>query len=229
MALTTSSHLLGAVVATVVALQVYQVSEAIVVDVSASNANSPSQVLYNLFISPLRHVPGPWYTKITGLPKFYNVVVRQRHAQWCHSLHQHYGPYVRVAPGEVLISDVQDFKKIHKIGTPFLKSPFYHYLNPTKAGSPPYGIFQETDPTKHANERRLFSKGFSQKSLRAEWEPVVFEKVFTAVQKMKQEARNNLAHPGHVDILKYWILMAGDTISELMFGESFNGLKTGKV
>lgn len=141
-------------------------------------------------------------------------------------MHKQYGPYVRVAPDEVLIADVTAFREIHKIGTHFYKTKIYKFLNPTPPGQPPYGLFQETDPVKHFNMRRMLSRGFSVSYLRANWEPKVHERVQAVIKGMKQEAASN---SGEVDVYKWWPLMAGDVISTLMFGESPNMVERGLV
>jgi cytochrome P450 len=133
---------------------------------------------------------------------------------------------VFVAPDQVAVADVTAFKQIHRIGSGFLKSEFYHYLNPTEAATPPYGLFQLTNAKEHASRRRLLARGFSMASLRQEWESTVLEKVNVAVSGMKAEAAKN---GNEVDIRKWWLLLASDVVSHLMFGQSFDGLRTGKV
>ena len=56
---------------------------------------------------------------------------------------------------------------------------------------------------------------------------MVREKVMAAVEGMEVEARR--AGNGEVDMRKWWVLMACDVVSQLMFGESFDALATGKV
>ncbi|PIA18530.1 cytochrome P450 [Coemansia reversa NRRL 1564] len=68
--------------------------------------------LYKTFIAnPLGHIPGPWYTKVTG-------IVRKYHA-WRHSEHHYYmklferyGPIVRVGPNRVGVGEIEMFRKL---------------------------------------------------------------------------------------------------------------------
>jgi cytochrome P450 len=96
----------------------------------------------------------------------------------------------------------------------------------TEAGKPPYGLFQLTDRVDHARRRKLLGKGFTVASLRQDWEAMVSEKVTATIHGMRCDAKTS---NGEVDVRKWWVLMASDVISKMMFGESFDALKTGKV
>ncbi|KAJ5015941.1 Cytochrome P450 monooxygenase cypX [Colletotrichum sp. SAR 10_99] len=180
--------------------------------------------LYQIFTNPLSAIPGPWYAKFTGLPGTIATLKRQQ-VQYYHRLHQQYGPFVRASPDQVFVSDVKAFKTIHKVGSQFTKAEYYHYFGPTEAGSPPYGLFQMTDQHAHSQRRKLLGRGFTSSSLRADWEDMVREKVTMALEGMTIDAK---IASGEVDMRKWWILMACDVVSKLMFGESFDALKAGK-
>ncbi|KAK3700186.1 hypothetical protein LTR37_016065 [Vermiconidia calcicola] len=181
------------------------------------------QVLRDTFFSSLKRVPGPWWSSITGVPRSL-AIVGKRQVHFYHDLHQRYGPFVRIAPDEIIVSDVSAFKEIHRIGTPFVKSDMYKNLRPSEPGTGPMTLFSETTPSLHAKRRKLLARGFSQTYLRQDWEPIVQENVTRAVQSMKTECAKN----GEVDILRWWMFMALDIISILMFGESSNALASGK-
>lgn len=177
--------------------------------------------LYRTLLNPLRHVPGPWYSKFTDLPGTI-ATMAHRQAQHYHSLHEQYGLFVRTGPNEVLISDITAYKQIHKIGSGFVKSDFYHFFGPTEAGSPPYGLFQMTNVADHSQRRKLLARGFSVSALRSEWETMTREKVIAAVEGMADDGNV-------VDIRKWWVWMASDVVSLIMFGKSFDQLKARKV
>ncbi|KAL0941348.1 cytochrome p450 monooxygenase [Colletotrichum truncatum] len=179
---------------------------------------------YKAFTNPLNVVPGPWYARFTELPGTVATLQKQG-VQYYHALHQKYGPYVRVAPEKVFVSDVDAFKAIHKVGSHFRKADYYHYFGPTEAGKPPYGLFQMTDTNDHAQRRKLLGRGFTVSSLRGDWEDMVREKVSIAIEAMRHDAETA---NGEVDIRKWWVFMASDITSRLMFGKSFDALKTGK-
>ncbi|KAH8196025.1 hypothetical protein TruAng_009801 [Truncatella angustata] len=180
--------------------------------------------LYQTLANPLNSIPGPWYAKYTQIPGTLASLSRQQ-VQYYHELHRRYGPFVRTGPSQVFVADIDAYKSIHKIGGHFNKSDYYHYFGPTEAGKPPYGLFQMTNAADHAQRRKLLGRGFTATSLRTEWESMVVEKVSAAIEGMRHDAK--LAR-GEVDVRKWWIFMASDVVSKIMFGDSFDALKTGK-
>ena len=180
----------------------------------------------NTLRSPLNKIPGPWYNKFTGLATLYSSLVQFRQAQHLHELHEEYGPFVRTGPNEVDVANVACFQEIHRFGSKYVKSDFYHYLSPVEGGKPPYGVFQMTDEQEHTKRRRLLAKDFSVSSLRTNWEETVKEKVQAAIRGIRSDAAAGNNDP---DIRKWLVLMASDIISHLMFGRSFDGLNVGKV
>ncbi|KAK1956042.1 cytochrome P450 [Colletotrichum sublineola] len=167
---------------------------------------------------PIRHVPGPWYTRFSHyVLKLYTLTGRRMYH--VHSLHQRYGPVVRISPTEVAVADPEGFVAIHKIGAGFLKGPWYAATN----FAPEPGIFAMVDPKKHAKRRKLFARAFTSASLRQNWGSVVRNKAERAVERIKADAIN-----GTADVLKWWTLMATDVIAHLSFGESFDMLELGE-
>ncbi|KAM0419156.1 hypothetical protein ACHAPD_002707 [Fusarium lateritium] len=178
-----------------------------------------SYTLATSLTSPLRRLAGPWYTHFTHLVLKYHIVTGNR-IHYVHSLHQRYGPVVRLSPHEVSISDAEAVAAVHKIGAGFLKSAWYDGITP---GREP-GIFAMRDPHQHSARRRLFARAFSNGSLLTNWEPEIRQKTSLAVQKIKQDALGAGA-----DVFKWWTLMATDVIAHLSFGESFHMLEQGKL
>lgn len=83
-----------------------------------------------------------------------------------------------------------------------------------------------TDAKDHAQRRELLGRGFSAVSLRKDWEDMVRQKVFDAVAGMKKEAASS---GGVVDVRKWWICMASEVVSKVMFGKSFDAVEAGRV
>ncbi|GLB11388.1 hypothetical protein AtubIFM57258_008256 [Aspergillus tubingensis] len=177
------------------------------------------QITYKFLRSPLRHIPGPLYTRATRLPLKLSIVTGKR-IYFIHDLHQKYGPVVRIAPDEVSISSLPEFKEIHRVGSAFLKTPWYQKFSWDR--NP--GVFTMRDPKEHAARRKLFARAFSKSELRQTWEPVVREKVQLAVSRIRGE----LLRDGTSDVLKWWTFLATDVSGHLMFGESFEMLQYGK-
>ncbi|KAK2026302.1 cytochrome P450 [Colletotrichum zoysiae] len=176
------------------------------------------RIIVTGFTCRIRHVPGPWYTCFSHyVLKFYSLIGRRMY--YVHSLHQVYGPVVRISPIQVAVADPEGFVAIHKIGAGFLKGPWYKSINP--AAEP--GIFAMIDPKKHAKRRKLFARAFTSASLRRNWDPVVRNKAERAVERIKANALN-----GTADLVKWWTLMTSDIIAHLSFGESFDMLELGE-
>lgn len=173
--------------------------------------------------SPVRSIPGPWYSKFTQAVLKYHTI-RGRRMYYVDDLHRRYGPIVRIAPDEAAVSGLQSTQMVHKIGSGFNKSAFYDAITAQRRDSEP-GIFSMRGGKQHAARRKLFARPFSQNSLQANWESVIQSKARLAVNKIREE----VGAEGEADILKWWTLMATDVIAHLSFGESFRMLELGRV
>lgn len=75
--------------------------------------------------SYITRVPGPWYTNVTSLVLKYHEFTRRRRL-WIHSLHELYGPVVRLAPNEVSFANLEGMKEIYQSGgSGYEKTEFY--------------------------------------------------------------------------------------------------------
>lgn len=178
------------------------------------------QKLYRAITSPLRTLPGPFWSHFTHWP-IKLASIRGQRIHYIHALHQRYGPIVRITPYEVNVADAEAARAIHKPGSGFNKAPWYKKFVSGGAA----GVFDMDDPKEHAARRRLFARAFSKSEIRARWEGMVREKVELAVRRIGEEGQAL----GEADALKWWTFMATDVSGHLMFGESFRMLEYGKV
>lgn len=75
--------------------------------------------------SPLRKVPGPRVSLFTSWILKYHEFQARRTA-YVHSLHQKYGPVVRIAPNEVSFASLEGVKEIYGSGgSGYNKTEFY--------------------------------------------------------------------------------------------------------
>ncbi|KIW06087.1 uncharacterized protein PV09_03258 [Verruconis gallopava] len=176
------------------------------------------QALARAFTSPLRHVPGPSWSRFTRLP-LKKAIVSGRRIFFIDDLHRKYGDVVRIAPDEVSVADVDGFKKIHSVSSKFVKDGWYEELTIF----PRQSVFTMQNKELHSARRKLFAKGFSKTYLRENYEGIIAEKARLAVEGIKKRA---LAGP--VDILQWWTFLATDTVGQLGFGESFGMLEKGE-
>lgn len=140
---------------------------------------------------------------------------------YVHELHQQYGPYVRISPTEVAVSDPEGFIQIHKVTSGFTKSDWYDDLVQLERST----LFTMVDAKAHGARRRLMARAFSKTYLRQNWEGIVREKIRLSVTKMLEESNR----AGRADVFKWWTFMATDVATHLMFGESFHMIEQGKV
>ncbi|KAK8199628.1 cytochrome P450 monooxygenase [Phyllosticta capitalensis] len=178
-----------------------------------------AQKLYHALTSPLRKIPGPFWSHVTHYPLKWAVITGRR-THFIHDLHLRYGSIVRISPWEVACCDAEAARTIHRPGSGFVKTKWYK----TFADADHEGIFDMSDTKKHASRRRLMARAFSKSEIRGRWEGMVQEKVRLALWRIDKEVSDE----GQADLLKWWTFMATDVSGTFMFGESFNMLEYGK-
>ena len=72
-------------------------------------------LLIHRLTSPLRALPGPFISKLTSLNLKYHEL-RANRTLYIHSLHEKYGPVVRIAPNEVSFTSWTAVKEIYCSG-----------------------------------------------------------------------------------------------------------------
>ncbi|KAL7271727.1 hypothetical protein RUND412_005495 [Rhizina undulata] len=176
------------------------------------------QLLYNLLLSPLRSIPGPWMGALTVFYMKY-FTIKGRKAKKIHELHGKYGPVVRVAPDIVSISHLPSVREIYSVSmaSKFPKSDWYQRF----VGGEP-NSFTMTSSVEHRQRRSLLAHGFTSTSL-ANMEPLIMSKVDMAVEKIKRDVTEKKIP---TDVLKWFMMMATDVIGELAFGGCFHALET---
>ncbi|KAH8691949.1 putative benzoate 4-monooxygenase cytochrome P450 [Talaromyces proteolyticus] len=172
-------------------------------------------IICRSWTNPLSAIPGPWLSNWTGVVTTYHWFMGRR-AQYVDSLHNKYGPIVRVSPTEVHVNDIPAVKEIHKVGSRYLKSDWYFDLTTRSTVT----IFNTTSPSYHSHLRKLMSGPISDANLK-QYEPIIMERVSLALEGIDDEIRAR----GAADIFKWATFLATDVIGELTFGESFKMLE----
>jgi hypothetical protein len=82
-------------------------------------------IIYPFFTSPLANVPGP---KLLAMTKWAMIWVdfTKKRTLYIHSLHEKYGPVVRVGPNELVFTGDEPMRTIYGAGTSFYKPAFYN-------------------------------------------------------------------------------------------------------
>lgn len=102
--------------------------------------------LSGALFSPLKDIPGPFWTRFTSLWYFSRV----RQGQFEHEnikLHQQYGPIVRIAPNQYSISDISAIKTVYGTGSQFAKSAWYDGWKHPQL----WNLFADRDIKRHGN------------------------------------------------------------------------------
>jgi cytochrome P450 len=82
----------------------------------------------------------------------------------------------------------------------------------------------ERDPENHNNMRKFLSSAFSDRSLK-EQEYLVAG----VIDEFIEQVGKRVSEKDGINISSWFNLLTFDVIGELAFGESFNGVKSGKI
>ncbi|KAF5667119.1 cytochrome P450 monooxygenase [Fusarium heterosporum] len=174
-----------------------------------------SKAITDYYRGPVSYLPGPWYTRFTGLPLFYARAVGTSRDH-LHHAHERYGPVVRVGPKEVSINSIDGYYKIHGVGSRCIKAPVFDSIRFSHSPM----LFTMRDPRIHAQRKRILGRGFT--AVREEQETKIHRLAKFAVSNIKNEVET-----GRADVYKWWRCLAVDVISEMALGKPFGLLQSG--
>lgn len=176
--------------------------------------------VYNICFHPLRIYPGPLLRAATRFPYLASMWTGFHHRD-VHELHKRYGPIVRVAPNSISYINPQAWKDIygHKKSRTLemVKDPEFYVRDPN-ASTIVNGNWEE-----HARYRKLYSPGFSLRSLR-EQESLIQGYITMFVDGL---ARACEADEAAIDMVEQFNFVTFDIIGDLAFGEPFGCLSHG--
>jgi len=110
-------------------------------------------ILYARTLHPLAKVPGPFWPAVSRTWLVYRMYVGDlEHHQ--RALHDEYGPIVRIAPDEVVVSDPEAIPLIYPIQKALEKTDWYHAWRPPGLNCQP-DLFTETNEKAHSAYRRV--------------------------------------------------------------------------
>ncbi|KAK0710478.1 cytochrome P450 [Apiosordaria backusii] len=178
-------------------------------------------IIYNLFLHPLRHFPGPLFMRATRLGHI-RLLLRGTLPFDVLPLHRRYGPVVRLAPNELAFCDPQAWRDI--MGHRTDKSEeFEKYL----------GFYRPVDDLpvdivnakreEHGLLRRTMAHGFSDRSMR-EQQPLIKSYVDVLIQKLGTIGEGGKEK---MDLAAWYNYTTFDVIGDLAFGEGFGCLEGG--
>jgi cytochrome P450 len=173
-------------------------------------------VLYNLFLHPLRRYPGPFLWKATRLTYMRRMVSGSLPCDIA-ALHVRYGPVVRVAPNELAFAHTRAWKEIVSGGRDELPK----WASVMRAMDlTPANIQNTVDKSEHTMLRRCMAPGFSAQSLRSQ-EALITKYVDLLMIRLREICEEGQAK---LDVMSWMNFASFDIIGDLAFGESFGCL-----
>jgi benzoate 4-monooxygenase len=172
--------------------------------------------IYSYLSSRLRHIPGPWYSFLTGLYQLHYAsqgrlyLVKEK-------LFEQYGDIVRLGPTEVTIRDPAAVSLLLREND-FAKPDVYTLF--TLADGKP-SSFSMVDREEHRKRRRLTIQAFSTKALKAS-ESIMFS---VGVEQMAKFIDRNEGKPIDIGLLFHRGTL--NVICKTAFGASIDLFKEG--
>ncbi|KAK3686430.1 hypothetical protein LTR37_019818 [Vermiconidia calcicola] len=165
-------------------------------------------LFYAFFISPVRHVPGPFLSRISIVPYRW-ATFKVRRSAYAHGLIERYGPIVVIAPDQVHTSDDEAMKVIYDRSS--IKTRFYSNMGSWKGVVTTLG---KLDYAAAGPTRTNLLQCFQNRNLEALTERIDAH-VFQFVDIMKAKARES----ENVDGVVWFRLLALDIVTDVLWGE----------
>lgn len=176
-----------------------------------------AEALYNIFFHPLRNFPGPRLWRAFRLP-FIVKAIQGRLAFDVLSIHEKYGPVVRIAPNELAFAHPSAWRDIMGGKQELAKWDEYYKVQADQATNIMFAPAEE-----HARMRRAAGIGFSDRVLR-EMEPLIQDSIGLLIRRLRDQCKSPEVD-GEIDMSKWYNFMAFDMIGNLVMGESYHCLE----
>lgn len=173
------------------------------------------RIITLLVFGNLRRLPGPFYSRLTGLPLSI-AAFKGRRAQWLYELHKKHGPVVRVAPGEVSVADPAHYRTIYSNPKTNHKDPgFYGAASFTG----PDNIFQMVNREQHTARRKLVAAPYSLQSMH-KLEHIIRSKSRLLADRFLSDAA--VSRRGTVDAYELCALFSFELVCAAGFAKDFS-------
>ncbi|KAJ5540922.1 cytochrome P450 [Penicillium frequentans] len=173
-----------------------------------------SMFFYRLVQSPLTHLPGPFWAKVT---KLYHVghILRADNYRYMNKLFHQYGDVIRTGPNEVTLFTPEAFNQIYGPDSRCIRGVYYDMMLPLVS------LVTTRHKHIHTHKRKLWDQGFSIKALEA-LEPKVYEYADELVHQLRQRLKTP------VEIGRWFEYFTFDLMGLVGFNYKFNLLQTQK-
>lgn len=166
-------------------------------------------VVYAFLLSPVRHIPGPWYARISRLPLLY-ATYKFRRTEWVAGLMKEYDTStIVIAPNQINTTDEEAMKIIYDRTA--IKTRFYASMGSWKGIKSTLGFL---DYPSAAPTRNNLLQCFQNKNLATLVENIQGH-VYACVHLLKTKAQND----EKVDGVVVFRLLALDIVTDVLWGE----------
>jgi cytochrome P450 len=168
--------------------------------------------IVNYFWHPLRHIPGPVFSKISRAPLLYESL-RGRRVRWIMKQHERHGPVIRIAPKKVCVAAEQGIKQIYSN-----KASKSHAYDAFRYHDVKMCIGLLDVKSAHARRKGLLP-AFSRQNLK-EMEPVIrlhLERFLQWLEKFDQLGQA-------IDVFKWFRYLTFDVVTDIAFGQQIGML-----
>ncbi|KEF58607.1 uncharacterized protein A1O9_06533 [Exophiala aquamarina CBS 119918] len=171
-------------------------------------------VFYNVFMHPLRKIPGPPLARCTRLwariGNFYG-----RKSERVHDAHLKYGPVVRVGPNELSFADPAAVRDIYTSEIFTKEESFYVDIVKLMASL--------RDAEAHKQRRKLLLRGFSQAAM------LEFEDDMSTKIEAMLNGWAAISHRGSINVYPWLHWLGFDVVYHLMFDEDPGSVRKGEA
>ncbi|EWZ78000.1 hypothetical protein FOXG_17449 [Fusarium oxysporum f. sp. lycopersici 4287] len=179
-------------------------------------------IVYRLCFHPLAKFPGPKYLSVSSLPFRYCSHIQGLFFKTVEQLHAKHGPVVRIAPDSLSIDGLYAWESIytHKSsGLPeWSKVPGHFFPGD-------HNVLINAPRETHRRQRRAIAPAFSNVALN-DMETDILRHIQELLRALASKASNTQENSAEsIDIMSWLYLLTMDTVSDLIFSNSFNGLK----
>ena len=175
-------------------------------------------VVYSLWISPLRKVPGPTLFAISELPLLVLTVSSDPHKKML-ALHRRYGDVVRTGPRSVSCLHAAAWQEVYGHPSAGRQGGDENPHLPGFFDEARHGIIA-ADTAGHAHQRRILAPAFSAPAMRRQ-EPLIRGYVDLLFARLREQADRGAP----VDLVRWFNYTTFDIIGALAFGAPFGMLE----
>ncbi|KAH7354758.1 cytochrome P450, partial [Rhexocercosporidium sp. MPI-PUGE-AT-0058] len=176
-----------------------------------------------LLFSSLSHVPGPKLAAITSWYEFYyNVVLGGKFFLKIETLHEEYGPIIRIGPNEVHISDPSFHSTIYSSTSKRNKTPSIY----TNACWQRTSAFSTLEHDYHRLRRSMLNPFFSTSKIRS-FAPWIQDRVSTLCERFNTEFKTTSSSPSPempkiLNLTNAFSCLTADTVMEYSFASHYD-------